>query len=90
MPFWPALLAILSPIAGILSSRSLTLATLKPSSPNVIKDLSTYPSWPFLDLTESSIHTSLLVKLELIFPIKIILSFNSIFSLINPWSSKKL
>ena len=44
VPFCPALLAILSPIAGILSSRTLTLAILNPSSPSVIKDLSTKPN----------------------------------------------
>ena len=41
VPFCPALEAILSPIAGILSSRNLTFATLNPSSPKVINDLST-------------------------------------------------
>ena len=41
VPFCPALEAILSPIAGRRSSRTLTFATLNPSSPRVIKALST-------------------------------------------------
>ena len=84
VPFCPAREAILSPIAGRRSSRTLTLATLNPSSPSVIKDLSTYPSCPFLGLTESSVQTSFVVKLELIFPIKIVLSLSSVFSFTKP------
>ncbi len=84
VPFCPAREAILSPIAGILSSRNLTFATLNPSSPRVMNDLSTYPSCPFLGLTESSIQTSLFCTLEFILPIKIILSFNSVFSFTRP------
>ena len=84
VPFCPALEAILSPIAGRRSSRTLTFATLKPSSPKVIKDLSTNPSCPFFVLTESSVQTSLLIKDELTLPITIIFSFNSVFSFTKP------
>ena len=84
VPFCPLREAILSPIAGILSSRILTFAILKPSSPCVIKDLSTNPNCPFLGLTESSTNRSLFSKSLVIFPIKTILSFKGVFSLIIP------
>ena len=44
VPFCPHLLQNLSPIAGILSSLIRTFAKRNPSSPSVIKLLSTYPS----------------------------------------------
>ena len=44
VPFCPALEAILSPMAGMRSSRMRIFAIRVPSSPSVINDLSTYPS----------------------------------------------
>ena len=90
VPFCPDLDANLSPCAGNRSSRTLTFATLNPSSPCVINDLSTNPNCPFLGFTESSVHKSLLSTLDVIFPIKIILSLSSVFSLIIPLSSSIL
>ena len=87
VPFCPARLAILSPIAGILSSRILTLAILKPSSPSVIKALSTNPSCPFFVVVDASTNTSGLSGFCIILPIRITFSSIGVFSRIRPLSS---
>ena len=83
VPFCPHLLQNLSPIAGILSSLTLTLANLYPSSSLEINVLSTYPNCPFFTVTDSSILP--LPSLETaIFPITTNLSCNLTLLLIIP------
>ena len=88
VPFWPALEAILSPIAGTRSSRTRILAILVPSSPSVINDLSTNPNCPFLGNTDESTTTSESIEFDVTFPITTILSSSAVFSLITPHLSK--
>ena len=88
VPFCPHLLQNLSPITGILSSRTRTLAILEPSAPSVIKVLSTYPSCPFLGKTDESTDSSGLAALVFTFPIKTFFSLINVFSLISPDSSR--
>ena len=90
VPFWPHRLQNLSPIAGILSSRILTLAILNPSSPSVMNVLSTYPSCPFLGEIEESTALFGSVISDNAIPIRTILSSSFVFSLISPYSSRWL
>ena len=88
VPFCPAREHSLSPIAGMRSSRIRTFAMRFPSSPSVIKALSTNPSCPFLGALDESTKvpgfTSELVHL----PITIFLSSSGVFSLIKPFLSR--
>ena len=88
VPFCPHRLQNLSPIAGILSSLIRTFANRFPSSPSVINDLSTYPNCPFFGKTDPSLYIFGFSRSLLTFPINTILSFNLVFSLINPCLSK--
>ena len=88
VPFWPLRLAILSPIAGRRSSLTLIFAKRNPSSPSVMKDLSTNPSCPFLGNTEASLAFSESAESDVTLPINTILSSNGVFSLISPNLSK--
>ena len=91
VPFCPALEAILSPMAGILSSLNLIFAVLNPTSPSVINDLSTYPTCPFLVKTDASVYILLFLSIdELACPINTILSFIRVFSLTRPCLSRWL
>jgi len=67
VPFCPHLEQNLSPILGIRSSLTRTLASRNPSSPSVINDLSTNPSCPFLGTIESSLDTPGSERLVVIF-----------------------
>ena len=84
VPFCPLLEAILSPIAGILSSLTLTFAILNPSSPSVINALSTNPSCPFLGNTDESNNFSEFSELNVTLPITTTVSSKGVFSLIIP------
>ena len=84
VPFCPALDAILSPIFGIRSSRTRTLAIRVPISPSVINVLSTIPSCPFFGVFDASIFLSGLAELDDTIPIKTVFSLISVFSLIIP------
>ena len=90
VPFCPAREQNLSPNAGILIALTLTLAIRCPSSPSVIKDLSTKPVCPFLHLTEESINSPSSSKDVVTFPIIIVLFDKIVFSLIIPVSSCNL
>ena len=87
VPFCPHLEQNLSPTPGIRSSLTLTFASLNPSSPSVINDLSTYPICPFLGTTESSFEIPGSDRFIVILPMRIFLSSNKVFSLIIPYSS---
>ena len=90
VPFCPALLANLSPIAGIRMCLTLTFARRPPSSSLVMKDLSIYPIAPFFGLMDSSTYASELVSVFVAIPINIVLSFITVFSLIMPDFESKL
>ena len=90
IPFCPAREAILSPKVGIRSSRTRIFAILLPSSPSVIKVLSTIPSCPFFGVFEPSVLISGLLEVELTHPINTVFSSNSVFSLTNPCLSNLL
>ena len=88
VPFCPHRLQNLSPMLGILSLRTLTFASLNPSSPSVIKVLSTYPNCPFFGKTDESTDVSGSARFVVTFPIRTFLSSRKVFSLISPYSSR--
>ena len=90
VPFWPPREAILSPIAGMRSSRILIFAILNPSSPSDINALSTKPNCPFLVVFEPSIYIPLSSELFVSSPIKTIRSSIGVFSLTKPCLSNLL
>jgi len=87
VPFCPARDAILSPWFGIRTSRIRTFAIRSPASPSVMNVLSTIPNCPFLGVFDAStIRPSEFIDI----PIKIVLSFTSVPSRINPYLSNLL
>ena len=87
VPFCPHLEQNLSPMAGDRLSRIRILAKRKPSSPSVIKALSTKPCCPFLAKTDESIRISGFSGLVIALPITTVLSSMNVFSFIRPYLS---
>ena len=85
VPFCPAREAILSPIAGTRSSRILILAILNPSSPSLIKALSTIPNCPFLVVFDLSMYEPFCSVFVVTSPIKTTRSSIGVFSFTNPY-----
>ena len=90
VPFCPAREAILSPILGILISRTRTFAMRVPSSPSVMNVLSTIPTCPFFGVLDASCFALPGRELLTASPIKTVLSVISVFSFTNPYWSNSL